>query len=179
VRVNRDTVPSNTWPRIKSRETIGFCSGSRNHFPYIYLEKVCHHCQFVNQANIDSSKCILEKLYKFRCSRRTDWNDRIYHCFVECSGQLYATRSDASNDFWRITQAILCISWINTLWRIAKKEFLPNLETALLESWQNALICCAGIGRALQHNKLTWMKGSSNCVNNRKNSINIWLFCFI
>ena len=170
---------SNTWSRIKRRETIRFCSRRRNNFPYIHTEKVCHHGQFIDQANIYCAECVLEKFHKFCCTSRTDRNDRIYYCFIECLRQLYAASSDACDDFWRIMQTIMRIPWIDTLWRISEKEIFPNFQTALLEPRQDVLISSTGKASAFQNNKLTRMKGCSNSVNNFENSSNIWLFCLI
>src|SRR6266702_3898691 len=114
--LNKDTVTSNTWSWIKSRETIGFCSGSRNNFPHIYTEKVCHHGQFIDQAYIYRAEGILEKFHKFCRTSRADRNNRIYNCFIEYFGQLCATRSDACDDFWRIPQTVMRITRIDTLW---------------------------------------------------------------
>src|SRR5262245_18515347 len=71
MRVKRNAMTTDAWPRIERHEAEWFCCRCANNFPGVDVKRLTETSHLVRHANVHSAKCVLKQLGSFSHSRRT------------------------------------------------------------------------------------------------------------
>src|SRR6266853_2874907 len=133
MRVQRNTMSSNSRAGIKwhEAERLGRCRA--NHFPGVYVQGVAETRHLVSHADVDGAKSILKELRGFGNARRANGEDFFDDLRVELRCRFGRSIRAAADDFRNVVRLKLRIAGINSLRREGEQEICVEFQTRLFK----------------------------------------------
>src|SRR5215510_4888135 len=103
MRIDRDTVTSQSRTGIEWNKTKGFSRCSIDDFVDIHTQHITHQRQFIDHPNVNTAKGVLKKFDHLGTFGARDGNDSLNELRIENARHLGALRCYAADDFWGIT----------------------------------------------------------------------------
>ena len=115
-------MPAHPGTRRERHEPEWFRRRGVDDLPDVYVWVVRKHREFVDQRDIDVTKCVLEQLREFGLSGRSDRNCLVDELVVERLNVRERAGPHAGNDLGGVDETPARVAGVDTFWRIAERE---------------------------------------------------------
>jgi len=116
VRIDRDTVSTQTWTWQKAHEAERLGCRCIDNFPYIDGEFFTNNGDFVHQADVDGTERVLQQLGHLSDTWGGDGQDFLDGCSIIGPCEFRTGRCNAANNFGCVARVEVGIAGIDTLW---------------------------------------------------------------
>src|SRR5207247_10424269 len=117
-----NAVSSHAWTRREGHEAEGLCRRGLDDLPYIDMKFLANDGNFIHQADVDSSECILKQLGHLCNPCRRDRHDLLNRSSIKGVRQFCTGWRNAANDFGRVARVEVGVARIDAFRRKGQEE---------------------------------------------------------
>src|SRR5450756_234758 len=161
--IDGDAVPPDARPWVERHEAIWLGLGSFDDLPDIHAHLFAQDRKFVDERDVDEPEGVLKQFGHLGRPTRADGIDLGNNQRVQRTGTFRRSCVQSSNHFGCVQRVVVSVARVYPLGRKRKIEIGTCLETAALEDGQHDLIGRSGIGRALEHDELSFVEIRYQC----------------